>query len=244
MLDIRKTNDIIKVELIMDEVVFSQSDRNEWDYQDYELTEAYRIFSTYYLPLRPPRTLRHAFENFLINENGMARATAKKTPMPPNFLSWALSLDKHGDKIPDTLSWHERAVLYDEARFGEYKDQIKGTQLNTVLAEINDIEQIEKQWEVLYGEFQAWALHAREQAKLASQPYNPDREITRFKELLEIREKIAQFNRRAVGLPVKYNELPSTEKEDLFKMEWNEPARLPEPKTVDDVDRIIEILKE
>lgn len=227
------------------DVIYSQTDRNPWDIQDYELSEAYKFFSTYYLPLKPPRTLRQAYEKMLIVEQGFSSAKARQTEMTPELLAWAFSLDAHGNKYPDTLTWHERAVLYDDARYSDYKDQLKGTQLDTIVGEIQDISVIEGQWKVLYDEFLLWTKHAREQAKLAGIPYNPDKEINRIKELVEIRERIAQFSRRAVGLPVKYNEIPQSDKEDLFKVEWNEPNRqLPNPKTTKDVDEIIQILRE
>jgi hypothetical protein len=225
----------------MPDVIYSLTDRNPWDIQDYEFTESFRIFSTYYLPLKPPRTIRQAFEKMLIEEQSYSSKTAKQTLMPPEFIKWSLALDAMGDKIPDALSWHERAVLYDDARYNDYKEQIKGTQLDTIVNEIRDVEQVEIQWRVLYDEFLAWAKHAREQAKLAGIPYNPDKEITRIKDLFDIREKLSQFSRRAVGLPVKFSEVPASEKDDLFKMEWNEPPKLI---TDREKERVIEILRE
>ena len=215
---------------------------NPWDLQDWETAEEFNIFTDCYLALKNPRNIRDAYEKYLTEVRGLSSVTAKRTPLSPDFTKMAGALDKDGNKIPDALSWYERGLLFDDEKFKNFKDQIKGAQLNTISGEILDVNELNEHWKELYKEFVDWCQFARLQAKSNGIPYNPDKEINRLEELINIRERIAQFERRAVGLPTKYNELPMpSDQNNVFKLEWKEPV-YKKPSSVEEVNDLIKII--
>lgn len=214
----------------MSNIIISNSSTNPWDLQSYDTPESFKAFTEYYLNAPLPRSIRDSYNRYLLKEKGIGIKKARATPITPEFMQWANAWDGNNDRIPYSLNWAERAAAFEDEKMALFKNQITNMQLGVVEKEILDFNLMLEYWNILFEENANTFKQAREDAELLGETYDNTKETIKFDTLLEVRERISNLQRRAVGLHTKEQKegsFGSSDKEKPFLVEWTEPKVLP-----------------
>ena len=83
-----------------------------WEKQPWESTEAFQAFTTYYLNMRNrPRKIAAAYRGYLA-ANG--KPVKPEQAAPGYWMRWAQGKNTKGQVIPGSMTWKERAAVYDQ----------------------------------------------------------------------------------------------------------------------------------
>ena len=83
-----------------------------WEKQPWESTEAFQVFTTYYLNMRTrPRKVSMAYRGYLAAKGVPFNS---KKPAPGNWMRWSQGKNSKDEVIPGSMTWKDRANAYDQ----------------------------------------------------------------------------------------------------------------------------------
>lgn len=202
----------------MTEEIIKQS----WEEQFWDTQKSFETFRKYYLPQKAPKSLTRAYHDYL-RDQGKTDKFIQGRKAPGTWQKWYRGQDSDGKPIKGAMSWKQRGEAYDSF-LEETREEIKlERKMSIVDREIKDHDQQLDIWQGMVNDLEA-KLDQERNFSIDPTGFDPRPFIKPFDDLVKVREKIAVFGRRSVGLPTSINEDRIANADNgEFKVVWEEP---------------------
>lgn len=125
-------------------------DLKPWERQPWETATYFRRFHTFYLPQNPPRSVNEAFR--LFKRHGRHEVAPNKTA-PGSWRYMSRGMDKKGVKIPNALTWVERADIWDKHLADIANAEVEARWARQIMGKTEVLGRLSQQARVNIGEF-------------------------------------------------------------------------------------------
>lgn len=173
-----------------------------WLQHPEETDDQYRFFFNYYLSQKSDtRSILMSYKLYMIEEKGKKEEDVKGlTTYSKRYGCWAKGEDSNGNKINGLHTWEERAKAYFTNVFNDKMNLLLERRGKVVEEEYEHGEKLLKHYNSVYDAFVLQMEVDKAEAKAKGIPFDSSHYLTKLQKLVKVRDEIAVFLRRSVGL--------------------------------------------
>lgn len=194
-----------------------------------ESEESYYFFYKFFLQMpKGNRTVLGAYKKFCIVDKGYTDEETKSLSTPKNYHEWSNGKKTDGTLIEGLFDYKTRADAFDSWVIKNDIDGVLTKRAGIINRELEDANTMLDLWNMMLGDLSTAYNSERRKAKKDQKDVNISDFVNKHAKLMESRNDIAVFMRRAVGMMDKVTQdvIEQAEKSNAgVLIEWVKPPK-------------------